>query len=194
MALLITDAIMNWDFESVLLFLTVAVFGIIFLLYWIPRAFGHIKVGIILSSTLFLIIGLLIASPWISDWLFTGENAREILRVHGYTLHDEIKVVSNEKGSFPDMHHFFEVKLSIRDFNHLKDELRNHPSYLGIIEGEHPSVSQDLPLIPSDHSFENQYSTIREYENDSLMPDGTSDFRIELVNEGRRLKYRGFEY
>ena len=58
-------------FYFLLLFVVgVILIGIIYLSYWIPKKFGKRKLGIILSRTLILGVGLLVLAFIIDDFLY----------------------------------------------------------------------------------------------------------------------------
>ena len=100
MCLTITDMVMDWEFFSIAVFLIIGAFSIIFLSYWTFRLFNLPKVAATVSIILFASGCLLVASPWISDWLFTGNDAKKVLSKHGYSFTDEVELISNESAVF----------------------------------------------------------------------------------------------
>jgi hypothetical protein len=86
------------------------------LLYWVPKAVGHRKVGIILAS-LFACLSLGIAFPILfDDQLFTKSDARGLLAEQNIHLQDDFDIVKNEStSSVGDYYHTFTLRISQED-------------------------------------------------------------------------------
>lgn len=87
-------------------------FCITFIGYWSFRKFELKKAAVATASTLALFFVYLCLSPWIDDWMFSANDATEVLNSHKIYFSDSIELVSNESGGLVDYYHVFKVRLS----------------------------------------------------------------------------------
>jgi len=193
---IILSLIIAWTILAELEFLVIfiwpfiLVFQIIFLTYWTFRIINKPKTGKYLSSFLTLCFILLCMSPWISDWTFSKNDARELFAKHNIELKEDFKILKNESGGFMDYYHIFEIELSNKDYNRLKDEITKDKNYVGNLDYDWYSKRPDLRKLDT-LNYENKYNYIRDYSENGKMEDGTFHFVFELSKSENKLKYIG---
>lgn len=188
--LIIFDMVTTQDFLSLLLYFFLISFSIIFITYWTFRLYNRNKLGIIFTSLFTIIFLLLCLSPWISDWTFNKNDAREILSEHGIWLGKDIELISNESGGLRDYYHIFEIELSESDYEQIKNMITRDKSYIGNLESDWRNVRHDLMNLDT-LNYENQFKYIRDYKEYGKMEDGTFHFVFELSKTRRTLRYIG---
>lgn len=181
----------NLDFLVIFIWSIVLMFQFVFISYWSFKLFNRKKVGLFVASALTGTFGLLILSPWISDWLFNKNDAREIFSIHSIELKDDFILLKNEAGGFGDYYEIFTLKLSDNDFDRIAYQIKNSANHKGISKD-----SSDLPFAEYSSldtvDFETENVVVREYWIDKAkMVNGTYHFRFQLNKQKKELTYIG---
>ena len=179
-------------FELLTVFIWLIVFAsqITFICYWTFRLLGKKKLGTIFAILLFLTFLSIILTPWFSDWTFSKNDARQLLRQHGLVLKDDFEMLENESGGLRDYYHTLRLKLSDSDYIQISERIKTSKNYKGLFT--------DLIQIPTaDYGnydtldFETNYHFEREYFSRQQMDNGTYHFRFQLSKTDKVLSYIG---
>jgi hypothetical protein len=188
--------IVTWTIIAELEFLVIFIwpfilaFQITFLSYWIFRVFKKVKTGIYISTILSIGFILLFMSPWISDWIFSKNDTRNLFAKHNLELKDDFKILKNTSGGFMDYYHILEIELSNRDYNLLKKEIIESRNYLGNLGNDWYSKRPELVKLDT-MNYETKYNYIRDFSTKQKFEDGTFHFVFELSKSENKLKYIG---
>ena len=113
----------------VFIFLVVVVTGIVVALYFVLGYFGYRKTGAILLSGYCICIAVYVGYGMIKDYLFTKNNAREMLAEHQIVLKDDFKMISNQSSEIMDYEHTFVLAISRKDKEHIIELLQKTPGF-----------------------------------------------------------------
>ena len=189
--LIIGTLIGNLDFLVIFIWPLIIAFQIIFISYWAFRLFGKKKLATITAIVLTAGFLLIIMQPWIEDWTFNKNDAREILSLHHINLRDDFEILKNESGGFTDYAHSFTLEISESDYQRIAKEIRDTKSFSGLIT----DLKNQLPMVDFKStdtvSYETENYLKKEYYTQTKMEDGTYHFIIRLSKEERELKYFG---
>ncbi|GAA4306855.1 hypothetical protein [Nibribacter koreensis] len=104
--------------------------GFIYLAYWFPKKLGYIRLGRILSSTLFSVFALVIAYISLEDEFFTKGDANELLLEQNIVLHDNFALKDNESTSgIGDSYQKFILEISAKDKARIISEIKNSSNF-----------------------------------------------------------------
>ena len=179
----------NLDFLVIFIWPLIAIFQIIFIIYWSFRIFGKRKIGKIVAIVLSIAVLLFLMQPWISDWTFNKKDVKKILAFHSLELRDDFKILKNESGGFRDYYETFTLKLSDKDFNRISQSIKTSKNYKGFFmdSSNLPSVNEknDRVDFETENNFEREYSTNKKMEN------GTYHFWFQFDKQNKELNYIG---
>ncbi len=136
--------------------LILAVAGVIFLCYWIPKRMGHKKSGIILSSTLLGGLVLLIAYGFLHDLFYTKSDVTNLLADQNITLQDDFKIVNTDDDGFWGAYQMFEIEISPADKTRILEAIKNSYDFGARIP------ERKLPNTISKANYEDAGAYIRE--------------------------------
>ena len=188
--IVIWTIIAELEFLIIFIWPFILAFQITFLSYWIFRVFKKSKSGIYISSFLGIGFILLFMSPWISDWIFSKNDTRNLFAKHNIELKDDFKILKNSSGGFMDYYHILEIELSNRDYNRLKTEIIESRNYLGNLENDWYSKRPELVKLDT-MNYETKYNYIRDFSKKQKFEDGTFHFIFELSKSENKLRYIG---
>ena len=188
--IVIWTIIAELEFLIIFIWPFILAFQITFLSYWIFRVFKKSKAGIYISSFLGIGFILLFMSPWISDWIFSKNDTRNLFERHNIELKDDFKILKNSSGGFMDYYHILEIELSNRDYNRLKTEIIESRNYLGNLENDWYSKRPELVKLDT-MNYETKYNYIRDFSKKQKFEDGTFHFVFELSKSENKLRYIG---
>ena len=180
----------NFDFLVIFIWPIIVIFQIIFLLYWMFRAFNRKKTGQVVAIFLTIIFLLLIMQPWISDWTFNKKDVRDILAYHHLELRDNFKILENEPGGFRDYYETFTIQLSENDYNRISMRIKTSKNFKGLFtDYSNLPTMRDTPNDIIDVETDNYFE--REYWSTTKMENGTFHFRFQLDKKNKTLSYIG---
>lgn len=187
--IIIWSFIEHLDFLVLFIWPLIIAFQIIFLTYWTFRNSGKQKIGVFLAVALIIMLIITILQPWVVDWTFSEEEAKEMLSWHGIELKDDFKIVENESGGFTDYVQTFTLELSKSDFNRVATDIRTSNNFIGfILESNNEWPSADYSTIDT-VDYETTDFLKREYYTNEKKLDGTFHFYIDLIKSKRQLRY-----
>ena len=178
------------EFLVIFIWPFILVFQTIFLTYWTFRIFKRPKIGKYVSSFLTLGFILLCMSPWISDWVFSKNDARKLLAEHNIELKDDFKILKNESGGFIDYAHTLKIQISDSDKSRIAKEIRESKKFLEIVDFKNNFPSADYETFEK-LNFETENYLNREYYVKEPMEDGTIHFHFQLSKTENELQYIG---
>ncbi|MDR2284442.1 MAG: hypothetical protein LBE37_14585 [Sphingobacterium sp.] len=181
----------NLDLLVIFIWPIVLMFQFVFISYWSFNLFDRKKVGLFVALVLTGTFGLLILSPWISDWLFNKNDVRKTLSIHSIDLKDDFILLKNEAGGFRDYYEIFTLKLSNNDFDRIAVQIKNSANYKGIFKDSSYLPFAEYSLLDT-VDFETDNIMAREYWIDKTkMANGTYHFRFQLNKQKKELTYIG---
>ena len=125
LGLLITLTLIgDLDFFVIFIFPAIAIFQIVFIIYWILRLFERRRAGKIIALILTSIFLLILLQPLISDWIYNKKDVKKVLSFHGMELKDNFKILQNESGGFRDYYETFTIKMSDNDFYNISKKIK----------------------------------------------------------------------
>ncbi|MDE1193422.1 MAG: hypothetical protein PW786_14945 [Arachidicoccus sp.] len=178
----------NFELLNVFIWWFIVAISIVFLAYWIFRYYKKKKVAIILAialSAFFLYVAL---SPWIDDWTFTRNNAKNMLNERGFVLNDKIKILSNESGGLRDYYHTFYISVSDSDYTKIKNQIISQHNYKGKKTNDFYPNYQRYE-IDDTISWENDFDYIYDITSKKEMDEGTHHCQIQLDKKKNELEY-----
>ena len=117
-------------------------------------------------------------SPWISDWIFSKKDEREILSSHGIKLNDDFRILKNESGGFRDNYETFTIKISERDFNNISQIIKTSKKFKGMF-ADYANLPSAFYQIYDTVDFETDNQFQREYFSSHKMNNGTFHCRFQ---------------
>ncbi|ANI90162.1 hypothetical protein A9P82_13230 [Arachidicoccus ginsenosidimutans] len=157
--LIITLLGLRAEFFFIFIWLFIVAVSIVVITYSALLYFKKPNTARIVTVILLLLILLGILSPWISDWTFTGNDARKMLKERGFVLSDKIKILSNESGGLRDYSHTFSISVSDNDYKKIKNLILSQHNYLGkaSFEGypQHSDSAKNDIITYEDENFYN---------------------------------------
>ncbi|MCC1485582.1 hypothetical protein [Winogradskyella immobilis] len=181
------------EFLIIFIWSFILTFQIIFLTYWIFRVFKRPKTGKYVSLLLTLGLILLFMSPWISDWTFSKNDARELLSEHNIELKDNFRILKNESGGFMDYAHTLKIQISESDKIRIAKEIRESKGFLEFIDYKKDFPSANYETFEK-LNYETENHLNREYWTKEPMEDGTSHFYFQLSKSENELQYIGTDF
>lgn len=180
----------NLDFLVIFFWPVIVIFQIIFISYWVFRAYNRKKTGQVIAIVLTITFLLLLMQPWISDWTFNKKDVRKILDFHNIELKDDFKIIENEAGGLRDYYETFTLKLSDNDFNRISNSIKTSKNYKGLFTDYSKIPSMNYKTLDT-VDFETDDSIEREYWTSTQMGNGTFHFRFQLDKKSKELSYTG---
>jgi len=176
------------SFTSLLILPFISFLSIVFVIYWFFRYLKWNKIARLFPILAIIFFIFILISPWLEDWMFNKEDARDILKKHNINLKDDIKLLSNESGGFRDYYHTFKIDLSKNDYKLLKNKITDSSYFVGILE---PDESWNgLELKKNDTvAYEDKLSYVLKIESTNKFDDGTHHFEFSLSKENDELVY-----
>ena len=102
----------------ILVFLGLAI-GIPYLIYFVIKAIGFRKTGIIIGVSTFLFFCSSTVYIFYEDYFFFNYSAKKELKDLDIYLRDDFEILENESGGFTDYYHIFKLKISENDMKRL---------------------------------------------------------------------------
>ena len=109
--------IMDLGRSLAFVWLPIIMFQLVFIIYWTLIKFKQEKAGKITAVLLTSIFVLTLMQPWISDWIFSKNDVREILLENNITLKDDFRILKNETITFDGYYEDFSIKISDADLD-----------------------------------------------------------------------------
>ena len=188
--LILITIIGGLDFLVLFIWPLILAIQIIFISYWTFRLFGQKTIAsfsVVILIFIFLFIAL---QPWIADWTFTKDEAREILSYHNITFRDDFEILRNESGGFTDYTHSFTLKISPSDFQRIAENIRSSDNFKGLITDPTQLPMADYTSIDT-MNYETENQLKREFYTKQRMENGTYHFIFSLDKKEKELIYFG---
>lgn len=180
----------NLEFLVIFIWPVIVIFQIIFISYWVFRAYNRKKTGQVIAIVLTIAFLLLLMQPWISDWTFNKKDVVKILAFHNLELRDEFKIIENEAGGFRDYYETFTLKLSDNDFNRISQKIKTSKNFKGLFT-DYSNLPTAEYKTADTIDFETNNYIEREYWTITKMENGTYHFRFQLDKKNKELSYTG---
>jgi len=103
--------------------------GTIILTYWIPKKLGHKKLGFVLSGILIAGLILFTVATIFRDYLFFKSDANAFLSNNDIQLHDEFKIIHNDRDEILDAFQKFTLEISPADKLRLVESIKSADNF-----------------------------------------------------------------
>ena len=180
----------NLDFLVIFIWPIVLASQIVFIIYWAFRLSVKKKLATVSALTLSGAFLLIAMQPWISDWTFSKNDARELLLNHGLHLKDDFTILKNESGGFRDFYHSFTLKISDADYDRITKCIKTSKNFAGLFTDLNQTPTADYKTYDT-LDFETKYHFEREYFSRQPKDDGSYHFRFQLSKTDKGLSYIG---
>ena len=164
------DTILFFGF-MILAFILIPI-GIGFLIFWIPKRLGYPKVGkalaLLYSLSLLIFVSLFI----FEDYLFTKDDAKELLSEHNIELDKSFKITRNKSGGFKDYSHEFTLEISNADKNKIIKQHTEASNYLESLQSDNFDFRVDKTRYSEiDTSYTTRYQNSKYYIYEYYKPN-----------------------
>ena len=183
--------IMDLGRSLAFVWLPIIMFQLVFIIYWTLIKFKQEKAGKITAVLLTSIFVLTLMQPWISDWIFSKNDVREILLENNITLKDDFRILKNETITFDGYYEDFSIKISDADFNRISQQIKTSKQYKGFFDNtvEIPELMYKNHDTLIDYEAENHFG--RQYRPNKKMKNGVFGTTFWLDKEDKTLYYSG---
>ena len=183
--------IIDFSVLTPFILLPIIIFQLIFIIYWTFVKFKQEKAGKITVMLLTSIFVLMLMQPWISDWIFSKNDVREILLENNITLKDDFRILKNETITFDGYYEDFSIKISDADFNRISQQIKTSKQYKGFFDNtvEIPELMYKNHDTLIDYEAENHFG--RQYRPNKKMKNGVFNIAFWLDKQDKTLRYSG---
>ena len=184
---------------GLLFFLFIGIlFGIGFLLYFIPKRFGYPRTGKYLSIIFLLLTLTVLFFTVFEDELFTKNEARDLIGEQGIVLNDNFSLEHNESMSaIGEYYHTFTLKISEEDkektINKIK-ETRNFKEIGEPVTKLYFETNDSYNGDKKTQNYETEISFIREYFKPNGDGYAPTYRKITIYKDKNELLFEDIDY